>query len=107
MHITRGGGRRVRPRQAACARCGDADAAKPSVARPGYMRATGERAAGLLKVLTVDFGVKDARTYFSGNERCRIHAHDGVCTHMHWTAPAKRTTRTEIQGRPQASPYTT
>lgn len=60
-----------------CGKCGGTNTSKKSVACTKCMRAAGRQAAELLYMLKTDFGVEDARTYFSGNEGYHIHVHDG------------------------------
>lgn len=59
-----------------CRECGEADVSKRSVACPRCARAAGAQAARLLDILAEDFGVRDARAYFSGNEGYHIHVGD-------------------------------
>ena len=60
-----------------CKRCGNADVRPVSIACLKCMRAAGDHAARLLKILADDFGVDDVGVYFSGNEGYHVHVRDG------------------------------
>ena len=59
-----------------CGRCGGGGTKRVSVACKKCIRAAGAQAASLLKILADDFGVHDARAYFSGNEGFHVHVHE-------------------------------
>ena len=73
-----------RPSHTCCTGCGrvgsgacSCNARMVPVVCKKCMRAAGDQAVLLLKILADDFDIRDARVYFSGNEGFHVHMHDG------------------------------